>query len=142
MLKVYKTTYYYQIDNSGEWIKVGSSGEVIEERENLPYEEIIIDSWSWEDVMDYLNVKSLSGLYSGRTTFRGIPYFSCNNLDSYYGPYEEFRKNSFKTFTYKRVYTENKDASLEHIMKEFPAEKCIQYLKERGITTCPINSTK
>ena len=28
--------------------------------------------------------------------------------------------------------------SLDEIMKDFSADKCIQYLKERGITACPI----
>jgi len=142
MLKVYETTYYYRLNNTGDWIKVGGTGELMEDRDGLPNEEIIFDSWSWQDVMDYLKVKNLCGFYLEKTLVRKIPYFTCSNVDSYYGPYDAFSQKDFETFTYKRVYTENKDASLWYIMKQFPAEKCIQYLKERGITTCPINSTK
>ena len=42
------------------------------------------------------------------------------------------------TILYKYVYEEWKDVPLTYIMKHFPADKFIQYLKERGMATCPI----
>ena len=39
---------------------------------------------------------------------------------------------------YKYVYKEWKDVPLNYIMEHFSADKCIQYLKERGMSACPI----
>jgi hypothetical protein len=41
--------------------------------------------------------------------------------------------------SYKIEYEEWKEVTLEWIIKNLPADQTIQYLKERGITTCPMN---
>lgn len=141
MLKVYKTRYYCQVDD-GEWVKVGGTGKIMEDRTDLSDEDIIFDSWSWSQIMDFLHVKNLDGFYPDKTIFRKRPYFSCYDRDDGYSWCHDFYDGDFNTFTYKRVYIEDEDVSLQYIMDRFPAEKCIRYLKERGITTCPINNTK
>jgi hypothetical protein len=53
--------------------------------------------------------------------------------------YNDVEYKHFKSISYMQTYEERKDVSLEWIIKHLPADQAIQYLKERGITTCPMN---
>lgn len=140
MIKVYETTYYYQIDGQGDWIKVGGRGEILEDRDGLPDEDVIFDSWSWNDVMDYLTDHNLLGFWKEKTLFRKRPYLICFEVHGESS--DSFYEGDFKTMTYKRVYRERSDVPLQYIVNEFPAEKCVKYFQERGIAWCPLNNTK
>ena len=130
MLKVYTVKSYVSIDG-GDWKQVGPVGYTA--TANKPTEKIIFENFTLEQCHDYLKEKRLDGVWHSYTYFRKKPmlYIGDGSLSAkaYY---------SFNTITYKYVYKEWESVSLEWIMKHLSAEKAIQYLKERGITTCPI----
>ena len=131
MLKVYTIESYVSIDGA-DWMHVGADGHAA--RSDNPTEKIFFENLTLEECHKYVTEHRLDGVWPSKTFFRKKPmlyigdgYFSSS---SYY---------SFNTISYKYVYTEWKSVSLEWIMKHLSAEQCIQYLKERGITTCPMN---
>ena len=142
MLKIYTITRYYQLDGQDIWFKVGGTSEVLEDRDGLSNEEVIFDAWSWQELIDYFKEHNLYGFDVGQTLFRKYLYLRCYDADDLYGLGANFCQGDFETLTYKRVYTEDKNVSLDHIMKRFPAEQCMQYMKERGLVMCPLNNTK
>jgi hypothetical protein len=139
MLKPYIVKYYYRI-NDGKWEKLDGNGERLEDRDGLPDEEMIWEHWKWQEIMDYLLEHNTPDFHRDSTVFRHIPYFYCSD---YYECYiTKFFFGDFDTFSYKKVYIENEYITLDNIMKKYPAEKCVQYLKERGMAICPMNNVK
>ena len=134
MLKVYEVNRYYQLNNQGAWFRLGDSFRILEDRDNLPAEEIIIDNLRWGEVMEYLDNNRIIGLRKDETLFKKKPYLY------YYDQCEKKKKfynNDFETLSYKVVYKEIENVTLDYISKHFPASKVIQYFNEHGITTCP-----
>lgn len=134
MLKFYIRNYYCQIDNKGEWFRVGNSFESLEDRHDLSDEKIIIDNLRWGEVMEYLDNNRIIGLRKDETLFKKKPYLY------YYDQCEKkikFYSNSFETLSYKVVYKEIEDVTLDYISKHFSVSKVIRYFNEHGVTTCP-----
>lgn len=135
MLKGYHSTSYYRVDDD-EWMECGYAGEVLRD-DAEPESEVKLSDASWEDVMDYLSHHYLSGVSGNETLFRHRPYF-----ETYHWPYDESRRRfyqgSFERFSYMRVFKEWPDCSLEWITKHATADQAIQYMKERGMTVCPL----
>lgn len=135
MLKVYIATSYVSVDG-GEWREVGDWGYTMKDEE-CAKGKIILDNVSFRQCQEVLKAKYIESLYNGQTLFRHRPYirvyYNWYNYDEYY---------HFDTISYKIVYKEWESVTLEYIMEHFPADKTIQYLKERGINTCPIINTK
>lgn len=129
MLKVYTVNHYYQLNDRGAWFKVGTSFRILEDRSNLPDEEIVIDNWRWGEVMEFLEKNRINGFGKNETIFKKIPYFYCHDQ---YSKQIKFHFDAFATFSYKAVYKEDKNVTLDYIAKHFPADKCIQYIKEHG----------
>ena len=131
MLKVYMVDSYVSIDGA-EWKCIGYSGYTI--RDDNPTEKIIFENLTLEQCHEYLQTHRLDGIWSSYTFFRKKPmlYIDEHRLDN--TPYY-----SLNTISYKYVYKEWEAVSLEWIMQHMSADQCIQYLKERGITTCPMN---
>lgn len=77
MLKVYSINHYYQLNDSDEWILIPNSHSMtLENRDNLPDEELIIDTWSWQTLIDYLKKHyNIGELHYNETAFRKTPYF-------------------------------------------------------------------
>lgn len=130
MLKVYTVKSYLSIDN-GDWQHVGVDGYTV--TDDNPTEKIIFENFTLEQCYDYLLEKRLDGIWPSKTFFRKKPMIYINDGSLDRKPYY-----SFNTITYKYVYKEWESVSLEWIIKHLSADQCIQYLKERGITTCPI----
>lgn len=130
MLKIYTVSSYVSIDGS-DWQQVGDNGYAA--ADDNPTEKIFFENFTFEQCYEYLQGKGMDGIWRSKTFFRKRPML-------YIGEwfYEAKRYTSFNTISYKYVYEEWKSVSLEWIMKHLSAEQCIQYLKERGITTCPI----
>lgn len=129
MLKVYNVNRYYQLNDQGTWFSLGDSFRILEDRSSLPTEEIIIDNWRWGEVMEFLEKHHINGFGNDKTFFKKIPYLYCYDQ---YGQEMRFGSDAFQNFSYKAVYKEDKSVTLDYIMQRFPAEKCIQYIKERG----------
>ena len=57
---------------------------------------------------------------------------------SYTNHFSRISYKYFNKISCKYVYEENNYISLNEIMEDFPAERCIEYLKDHGIAACPI----
>ena len=137
MLKVYTRKYYVAIDG-GEWFKVDDEYYpyvLCDDQE--PATLNILDNITFEECYEWLQEHHLCGVRWDRTLFnkqkiiRVMRNWSWEDWDVY---------KDFKTISYKRVLTECPDVTLEEIFKHFPADQCIRYMKERGMTVCPMNS--
>ena len=132
MLKVYRVTNYVLV-NGNECYKVGRCHDTM--LDNLKITTTTIDNGSFDEWCEFLQEQELDGIYYTTTFLRKKPCIVTHNWG-----YDDYKKYThFDTLSYKSVYREMPDVSLNYIMRNFPADKCIQYLKERGITTCPMN---
>ena len=130
MLKVYTVKSYVSI-NGEEWEEVGSTGYTV--RDDEPTEKIFFENFTLSQCYEYLKEKSLDGIWRDKTFFRKRPMIYIGRSF-----YSGIGYTYFNTISYKYVYDEWKDVSLDWIMKHASADQCIQYLKERGVTACPI----
>ena len=132
MLKVYTVNHYVSVDG-GKWYRVGRCGETM--MDDSKSTEDILDFNTFDEWCAYLQKNQLPGIYYQPTFFKKKP---C--IVTYEWSYDTYTKyTSFNTLSYKTVYKEYTSASLAYIMDRFSADQVIQYLKERGITTCPMN---
>ena len=126
MLKGYKV-YTDIAVNDGPKKRILRIGYGLTEEE-LP--RTVTTTWSFQDCFD----KRLPtpAIKTDITMFRGRPYveivYEWDKVDRYY---------SFDSLTIERHY-EPYDITLDELFKEYSADECIQYLKERGMTACPI----
>lgn len=130
MLKIYTVTHYVSID--GDNWRVINYGERASDKELES--QLAMNNLSFEEARDYLSQHYLRGVWNGGTFFRNKPVIAVD----YYGAIEPVRYRRFNTISYKSEYEEWENVSLDWIMKHLSADECIQYLKERGMTTCPI----
>ena len=126
MLKAYKVKTYIAVDGKPKR-EIFQKGYGLTEEE-LP--RVVTTSWSFQDCF---NTPLPTGAIQTNTTFfRKRPYveieYSWDWRDRYY---------KFDTLTIERSY-EPYNITLNELIKEYSADECIQYLKERGMTACPI----
>lgn len=131
MLKVYTVKSYVSI-NEGDWQQVGRSGYIM--TDNNPTEKVILNNATFDECYKYVSQHPLDGIYLSSTLFKKKPIIYID--DRYFC---EHRYDHFNTISYKYVCEELKNVTLDCIMKKFSADKCIQYLKERGMSACPMN---
>lgn len=129
MLKVYKVKSYVSI-NGEDWEHIGHDGHII--RDDDPIEKIFLDNATFNECYEYIKEHKLDGVYFSYTLFRKKPIIYIGEF------YTGYRYDHFDTISYKYVYEEWEDVPLTYIMERFSADKCIQYLKERGMSACPI----
>ena len=97
--------------------------------EELP--RIVTTTFSFQDCFD--KQLSMQGITTGTTFFRKRPYVRIRyDIDIQLCYY------NFDSITIERHY-ELDDITFNKLLNEYPADQCIQYLKEHGITTCPMN---
>ena len=130
MLKVYTVKSYVSI-NGGDWQRVGISGHTM--TDDNPIEKILLDNATFNECCEYISHHSLDGIWLDSTLFRNKPILYIGD-----GWFDSTRYDHFDTISYKYIYEEWEDVPLNYIMEHFSADKCIQYLKERGMSTCPI----
>ena len=130
MLKVYTVKSYVSI-NEGDWQQVGRSGHTM--TDNNPTEKVMLNNATFDECYKYVSQHSLDGIYLYSTLFKNKPIIYINDRHLC-----EHRYDHFNTISYKYVYEEWEDVPLDYIMEHFSADKCIQYLKERGMSACPI----
>lgn len=136
MLKTYRVKYYVSIDG-GEWRQVEEGihyNEVLRDDDKPTEEYLLPKTMTFEEFYEYIKSSPLYGVNYGKNIF-GKQYikilydWSWDSWESYY---------KFNTISYKRVFEECA-MTLSEIFERFSSDKAIQYLKERGITTCPMN---
>ena len=132
MLKVYRVYDCVSID-SAEWREIGDRGYRITDEDIS--DVIILDNASFAQTREYLRNKICIGMHNSETFFRHKPLIDIHYSDAW--DYVSYRH--FDTLSYKRVYVEWTTASMQWLMEHATADQFIQYLKERGITTCPMN---
>jgi hypothetical protein len=130
MLKIYLVTNYVSIDGA-DWREVGYGG--YQAADQKPG-DIEVHNLSFDKVREYLETNRLDGVRNDATLFRKRPIISVR----YTGAWDAVGYRHFDTLSYKREFKEWTDVTLEWIMKNLSADECIQYLKERGMTACPI----
>lgn len=130
MLKVYTVKSYVSI-NGRDWQRVGFSGYTM--TDDNPTEKVILNNATFDECYEYVSQHSLDGIYLDSTLFKKKPIIYIGD-----SIFDNHRYDQFDTISYKYVYEEWEDVSLNYIMEHFSADKCIQYLKERGMSACPI----
>ena len=139
MLKIYKVHNYVSIDGV-DWREVLWSGlSPIEHKVfgELPETQHILCNASFYEAYDYVHNNRLDGVYESSLCLSRMiwPAIKIRYRDAY----DDVTYRNFISMSYKIEYEEWKNVTLEWIIKHLPAEQTIQYLKERGITTCPMN---
>jgi hypothetical protein len=132
MLKIYNIKDYVSIDG-GDWREVGGWGHRVADDAKAP-DSIHLGQMSFDETHKYLSENSLCGVCKDSTFFRHKPTIRVRYNDAF----DDVTYQHFNTFAYKRTFVEMEDVSMEWIMKNLSADQCIQYLKERGMTACPI----
>ena len=126
MLQAYKVKTYIAVNDKPKK-EIWRIGYGLTEDE-LP--RVVTTTFSFQDCLD----KQLPtpAIKAYKTFFRKIPYvrveYDWEDVKYYY---------DFDSVTIERRY-EPYDITLNELIKGYPADQVIQYLKERGITTCPI----
>lgn len=132
MLKVYNVYDYVSI-NGAKWRAVGIDGYKVTDKEVK--NKLILDNASFEEAREFLSNHMLDGVWNDSTFFIGKPTVAINYQDTW----EPVSYRRFDTISYKTEYKEYKNVTIEWLMEHLSADQFIQYLKERGITACPMN---
>ena len=132
MLKIYSVTSYVSIDGTF-WREVGLHNEYVALNEK-PENKLFFTGISFDELYEYLSSNYLCGIKSDTTLFRSKPLIKIQYSDAWDPVYYKH----FDRLLYKMEYKECDNLSLDWIMKNLSADECIQYLKDRGMTTCPI----
>ena len=132
MLKVYNYYAYVSIDGA-DWRRIDHAHTITDDE---PLDMLIWDNISFDVVRELLNHHPVIGMHNSHTLFRKKPTIEICFEDAWLSPVEY---KHFKTLSYKIEFKEWKDVPLQWMIEHSPADKVIQYLKERGITTCPMN---
>lgn len=135
MLKVYNVDHYVSVDGV-DWREVGCQGYKVTDEE--PKDALILDNMSFDEVHEYISEHALSGVHNDSTFSlfgEGKPII----LVDYYDAWDYVAYRSFDKMSYKIEFTEWTDVSFEWLAKHLPADQFIQYLKERGMSVCPMN---
>ena len=132
MLKVYTQKRWISIDNE-EWRQIWYSDYVMRD-DAMPSEVVLVDRMSFDEFYNILRTEPMTHIRAGKTIFGKRPKISID-----YDFDHTKHCTDFDTISCKYTYEEVTNASLYNIMRYFSAEQTIQYLKERGITTCPMN---
>ena len=126
MLKAYKVKTDISVDGK-PMKRILRVGYGLTEEE-LP--RVVTTIWAFQDCFD--NKVPTPAVKTGTTLFRQRPYveveYAWDKVDRYY---------NFDSITIERHY-EPYDVTLNELFEDYSADECIQYLKERGMTACPI----
>ena len=131
MLKVYNYYAYVSVDGV-EWRRIDDGHKITDEE---PSDCLILNNATFDEVREYLSEHIVWGMSNDSTFFRKKPIISIYYSDAW-GSVEY---KHFKTLSYKKVYKEWENVPLKWLMEHATADQFIQYLKEHGITTCPMN---
>lgn len=137
MLKIYKVYNYISVDGA-DWRQVirGWLADIECKTSHIDLGmEYMMHRLSFDEARAYLNNHKFDGIWNDTTFLKKKPTICVRYCDVW----DDVVYKHFDTISYKTEYVEWKDVSLEWILKNLPADTAIQYLKERGITTCPMN---
>ena len=133
MLKVYIARNYISID-TGPWERIDGLHTYMRDDATVLPEQILINKLPFNECCEMLKTDNMRGMYYSETNFRHKPLVCVK----YAGDWDTTAYKYFDTLSYKTTYEEDTYITLSKIMERFPSDQVIQYLKERGITTCPM----
>lgn len=135
MLKIYRTYLQYHTDD-GDWDRFGYSGWLCEEESNVEASKSIIENANFKQAFEHFENSPIHGVVACRTYFKHRPYICL--IGAGFVEHTNLYQKDFTSLSIRKITEENKNVTLEWIMKHLSAEETIQYLKERGMTICPI----
>ena len=124
--------------NDRDWEGTSFIGWDLKEKIPKTY-ETIVENLSFEDFYKYQLKEMIPGFTLDETLFRkrkSIFYRARWNTEG-----ERFCENDIQSISI-RYHNYIKKVSLKEIFEHCTADKTIQYLKERGLTTCPYGVEK
>jgi hypothetical protein len=129
MLKSYK--YKLQISlNGADWCTIDHGNTELREEHEL--EKIFIENHTFLEAHEWMLHHWHNHWSAGYTLFKKRP-----KIKIQYGYYTTETYTKFDTISIRAVY-EERQITMRDLQYE-DVEAVIQYLKERGITTCPMN---
>jgi hypothetical protein len=132
MLKIYTLRRWASVNNE-EWREIWPAVDVMRD-DALPNEVVAVNQMSFDEFYNALRTEPMIHIQASTTLFRKRPIIS---IDYDFDHTKHY--TCFDTISCKYTYEEVINVSLYNIVRFFSADQTIQYLKERGITTCPMN---
>lgn len=127
MLQTYKTYTYIVVDGKEQWMPFDTKVILVEKLNHETIEEV----YTFDEIIKN-NAAGLNYIVVGKNWLFKRPYVKIEYSWGYEKLYYQFN-----TLTVKKYYKPY-DITMSELFDSFPADKCIQYLKERGMTACPI----
>lgn len=128
MLKAYQVRTYVTVNNKNKYELFKNTIGLADDFEPM----ITKQSYNFAECVEYLTDNNISCLWVDKTLFLQRPYI--NIKDEWLNVH---RYDRFDSITIERHY-EPYEITMNELFKTFSADECIQYLKDRGMTTCPI----
>ena len=133
MLKIYDVISMYKL-NDGNWQKCGGVGYCCKDDSEIELERTIFEDYNFGQCRDFLRTHCTDGLWNYKTLFRHCLMIGIESK----GLHTYISEKELKSISYKLVYKERENVTLDWIIKHCTADQTITYLKQRGIQTCPI----
>lgn len=127
MLQAYKVTTYITVDGERQHMLYDTKVILVEEFGLKTIEEV----YTFDEIVKN-KAADLNHIIVGKDWLFRRPYVKI----CYSWCHEELHYH-FNTLTVEKCYTPC-DITMNDLFDCFPIDKCIQYLKERGMTACPI----
>ncbi len=127
MLQAYRIETYISIDGKKQYMPFATKIILAEDLEF----KVIHKTYTFQELVDS-NAAGVDFILIGKLWPFDKPYVKVQYSWSCEVKYVEF-----DTLTVEKHY-EPYNITMNELFDEFPAEQCIQYLKERGMTACPI----
>lgn len=139
MKKVVKVVKEYRV-NGNQWINIGFKNCTlsIDYRDEKYCEtKVLCKIDNWKDALEYLKNDMLCNSSVEYTIFKRTPYLHLYNPHNWNYEWIDVKEKEFELLEVRLRYIEY-PCSLKELVDLLSANDFIQYLKDRGITTCPM----
>lgn len=123
--------------NGGEWTDTSICNHIRykEESECVTKTSEVITNWA--DALEYVASDKMCNSTVEHTFFRNIPYLRLPKNSCLDYPWREVKEKEFKSLEVRVIYLEF-DTNLKALAELLSADEFCQYLKDRGLNTCPM----
>ena len=138
MKKIYQTTELFIIGNKEFTV---SSSECFYYLEEEKTKDVEVHFKTWEQLLEFAQKPASYYIYAGKTFFKKRDYVWLCLEGSQSDGMMKVYKETFAPFTlvYKRFNEVNlKYYSLKELMEKMKVDDFIDYMKDKGMTTCPM----
>lgn len=135
MKKVVRVVTEYRV-NGDKWIDISFWKHIIY-KEEIECENKMRKIDNWEDALEYLKNDMLRNSSVEYTIFKRTPYLHLYNPKNWNYEWIDVKEKEFKLLEVRIRYIEY-PCSLKDLVDLLSANEFIQYLKDRGISTCPM----